>query len=184
MIASATRLWTVEEYHRMAEVGILSPNEIELIEGEVIAMAGKKPPHVVVTELSSEYLRQLLVEVAYVRTQDPVFLNERSEPEADIAVVLPPLRRYLDHYPATDEIFLIIEVADTTLQFDLKKKAAAYAQAKIADYWVVDAIAHQVYIFREPVVGAHAKKTVLSQRSTVGLLAFPEIEVVLEEFFP
>ena len=169
----------------MVEVGIISPSErVELIDGEVISMAVKKPPHVVVTELAAENLRQLLAEVAYIRTQDPVYLNDRTEPEPDIAVVMPPLRRYLDHHPSTDEIFLIIEVADATLKFDTEKKAAAYAKSKIADYWVVSAIDRQVYIFREPVAGTYTNKIVLSDRSTIRPLAFPEIEVVLREFFP
>lgn len=84
----------------MVEVGIISPQErVELIEGEIISMAAKKPPHVVVTELAAEYLRQLWREAAYIRTQDLVFLNDRTEPEPDIAVVMPPWRRYLDHHP-------------------------------------------------------------------------------------
>lgn len=185
MIAPATRLWTVEEYHHMLEVGIIAPDErVELINGEVISMAAKKPPHVLVTELAAEYLRQLWHEVAYVRTQDPVCLNNRTEPEPDIAVVMPPLRRYLDHHPSTDEIFLIIEVADATLKFDTEKKAAVYAKSKIADYWVIDAIKRQVYVFRTPMSGAYTEKSVLSEHSTIRPLAFPETEVALWEFFP
>lgn len=197
----ATRLWTVEEYHRMVEVGIISPDErVELIEGEVISMAAKKPPHVVITELAVEYLRELCREVAYIRTQDPVFLNDRTEPEPDIAVVMPPLRRYLDHHPEPEEIFLIIEVAeslgcgsatpktfqeaDATLKFDTKKKAAVYASTKIADYWVVDAVKRSIYVFREPVAGTYTKESILSENCTIKLLAFPEIEVVFQEFFP
>ncbi len=64
---STTRLWTVDEYYRMVETGILAPDErVELIEGEVISMASKRPPHVLVSELSSEYLRQLLADAAYI----------------------------------------------------------------------------------------------------------------------
>lgn len=181
----ATRLWTVEEYHHMVEVGIISPDErVELIEGEVISMAAKKPPHVIVTELISEYLRELCREVAYIRTQDPVFLNDCSEPEPDIAVVMPPLRRYLDHHPNTEEIFLIIEVADATMKLDTTKKAAAYASSKIADYWVVDAPARQVHVFREPVAGTYTQKSMWGENCTIKLLAFPQIEVVFRDFFP
>ena len=179
------RLWTVEEYHHMVEVGIISPDEkVELIEGEVISMAAKKPPHVITTELSCEYLRVLLHGLAHIRTQDPVFLNDRTEPEPDIAVVMPPLRRYLDHHPEPKDIFLIVEIADATMKFDTKQKAAAYAESNIADYWVVDVSLRQVHIFREPMTGTYAKKSVLSENCTIKLLAFPEIEVVLREFFP
>ena len=181
----ATRLWTVEEYHHMVEVGIISPEErVELIEGEVISMAAKKPPHVVITELTSAYLRELFREVAHIRSQDPVFLNDRTEPEPDIAVVMPPLRRYLDHHPQPEEIFLIIEVADATLKFDTKKKAEAYASSKIADYWVIDAVDRQVYVFRAPVAGTYTEEIILGENCTIKLLALPEIEVVFQEFFP
>ena len=86
-------------------------------------MAAKKPPHVVVTKLAADYLEQLLDGLALVRSQDPVHLNQYSEPEPDIALVMPPVRRYLEHHPTSFEIFLLIEVADSTLKFDTNKKA-------------------------------------------------------------
>ncbi|MBV8882747.1 MAG: Uma2 family endonuclease [Chroococcidiopsidaceae cyanobacterium CP_BM_RX_35] len=179
------RLWTVEEYHHMVDVGIILPDErVELIEGEIVSMAAKKPPHVIVTELAAEYLRQLLASTAHIRTQDPIVLDERNEPEPDIAVVMPPLRRYLDHHPTSHEIFLIIEVADATLKFDTEKKAATYAKSAIADYWVIDASAHQVHVFRAPVNGAYTNHVILNKFSSIRPLAFPEITVIVQEFFP
>lgn len=118
-----------------------------------------------------------------MRVQDPIHLNQYSEPEPDIAVVMPPVRRYIKHDPLVNEIFLIIEVADSTLRFDTEKKAALYAQANMTDYWVVNASARQVYVFQEPQDGKYTKKLVLSESSTVTPLAFPEIEVELVEFF-
>ena len=169
----------------MVETGILAPDErVELLEGEIISMAAKKPPHVVVTKLAADYLEQLLDGLALVRSQDPVHLNQYSEPEPDIALVMPPVRRYLEHHPKPEEIFLLIEVADSTLKFDTNKKARLYAQSNIADYWVVDAPARQIYVFREPVAGIYTQNKVLDDNSTTTLLAFPSIEVKLIEFFP
>ena len=72
MIAPTTRLWSIQEYYRMVETGILAPDErVELLEGEIISMAAKKPPHVVVTKLAADYLEQLLDGLALVRSQDP-----------------------------------------------------------------------------------------------------------------
>jgi len=185
MMAPTTRLFSVEDYYHMTQAGILSPDErVELLDGELISLAAKKPPHVVTTKLASDHIERLLSSLALVRVQDPIHLDQYSEPEPDIAVVMPPVRRYLENHPSVDEIFLIIEVADSTLKFDTQKKAALYAQANITEYWVVDAIARQVYIFQEPVAGAYTKKLVLSESSTVMPLAFPEIEVELIEFFP
>lgn len=181
----STRLFTADEYHRMSEIGIISSEErVELIEGEVIAMASKKPPHVVVSELCAEYLREILNGKAHIRTQDPVRLNDLSEPEPDIAIVVPPLRRYIDKHPSPGEIFWIIEVADTTLQFDLRRKSVVYASANIQEYWVVDAIAQEVHVFRGLADGAYTKQDVYTKNGIVRPLAFLEIEVLLKEFFP
>lgn len=177
--------WTVEEYHHMLEVEIISPDErVELVDGEIISMAAKKPPHVITTELIAEYLRELLRGVAHIRVQDPVALSDRSEPEPDIAVVMPPLRRYIDHHPAPREIFLIIEVAASTWRFDSRKKSEVYARSEIADYWVVDVAARFVYVQRSPLAGIYTNTSVFNESDTINLVAFPETEVVLQEFFP
>ena len=185
MIAPTTRLWSIQEYYLMVETGILAPDErVELLAGEIISMAAKKPPHVVVTKLAADYLEQLLDGLALVRSQDPVHLNQYSEPEPDIALVMPPVRRYLEHHPTPEEIFLLIEVADSTLKFDTNKKARLYAESNVADYWVIDALTRQVYVFRKPVAGIYTQNKVLDDNSTTTLLAFPSIEVKLIEFFP
>lgn len=138
MTTTQIRLWTVEEYHRMAETGILSPEEkVELIEGQIIKMISQLPPHATTVNCASDYLRELLALRATVRVQLPVTLKPTKEPESkpepDIAIVQPPARRYRDHHPLPAEIFLIVEVADTTLEADQKKKATMYAKAGIAD---------------------------------------------------
>lgn len=168
----------------MLEVEIISPDErVELVDGEIISMAAKKPPHVITTELIAEYLKELLRGVAHIRVQDPVVLSDRSEPEPDIAVVIPPLRRYIDHHPKSEDILLIIEVADSTLIFDTNKKATAYAKSKIADYWVVDVAARFVYVQRSPANRIYTEKIILNECDTIKLIAFPLVEVVLQEFF-
>jgi len=185
METTKQKLWTVDEYYRMADAGILDPEErTELVDGQIIIMAAKKPPHVITTELAADYLGGLLFGLAHVRLQDPVSLDSRSEPEPDIAVVVPPLRRYLDHHPTPAEIFLIIEVADATLKLDTKRKAKMYAQAGIEDYWVVDATAHRAYIFREPDGGRYNQEFVLGADDTIRPLAFLDVEVELRQFFP
>ncbi|MBV8885435.1 MAG: Uma2 family endonuclease [Chroococcidiopsidaceae cyanobacterium CP_BM_RX_35] len=180
-----TRLWTVDEYYLMVKAGILAPDErVELIEGEVISMAAKNPPHVLVGKLASAYLEELLKGVALVRTQDPIHLNIRSEPEPVISVVISPPQRYAERHPVPEDVYLIIEISDATLQYDLTIKAKVYARALIQDYWVVDLNERQVYIFRKPMSGDYTQKDILSDLSSIHLLAFPEIEVLLKEFFP
>ena len=85
-----------------------------------------------------------------VRLQDPIQLDTYSEPEPDIAVVHPQSNFYADHHPTPEEIYLIIEIADTTINRDLGIKANLYAAAGIADYWVFNVTTQQLHVFRDP----------------------------------
>ena len=145
------RLWTVDEYYLMAEAGILDPEErVELMEGQVIRMAAKGIAHVIAGKQIQKLLENLLAEKVLVWTQDPIRLNNYSEPEPDIALVIPPLERYLDHHPTASEVYLIVQVADTTFRIDSERKAKAYSSSAIADYWVLDVVDRQLHVFREP----------------------------------
>lgn len=183
--ATRDRLFSVAEYHRMSDKGILKPDErTELVDGHIISMAAKKPPHSLVNQLAGDYLKQVLSGLAVVRTQEPVHLNANSEPEPDIAVVQLPLTRYSDHHPYREEVLLLIEVADTTLNFDLKRKAVSYARAGIADYWVIDIKGEQVFVLREPGAKIYQQETVCDKDATLTLLAFPDVPVKVQNFFP
>lgn len=185
MTSTGVRLWTQDEYHRMTEAGILDPSErVELLEGQIISMAAKNPPHSATNLCAADYLRNLLTGKALIRIQDPVDLNVHSEPEPDIAVVQIDPRRYVDHHPTPAEIFLLVEIADTTLERDRKQKAAAYAKAGIADYWILDVNTRQVRVFREIVAEAYQQETILDEEATLFMLAFPDIEVQIAQLFP
>ncbi|HAA26424.1 MAG TPA: hypothetical protein DCE56_00515 [Cyanobacteria bacterium UBA8553] len=110
MTSTGVRLWTQDEYHRMTAAGILDPDErVELLEGQVISMAAKNPPHSATNLCAADYLRNLLTGKALIRVQDPIDLSVYSEPEPDIAVVQIDPRRYVDHHPTPAEIFLLDE---------------------------------------------------------------------------
>ncbi|QLE55883.1 Uma2 family endonuclease [Nostoc sp. TCL26-01] len=185
MIQTRIRLWNVEEYHRMLETGIITADErVELIEGQVMPMSAKNPPHAATTLCASDYLKRLLAEVALVRVQDPIQLNQYSEPEPDIAVVHLDPRKYLDHHPTPNEVFLLIEVADSSLETDRQQKAPLYAKSGIAEYWILDVNQHQVYVFREPGMGGYNQEFILDEDATLSLLAFPDVEVQISQLFP
>ncbi|WP_347242212.1 Uma2 family endonuclease [Nostoc sp. FACHB-892] len=116
--------------------------------------------------------------------QDPIQVSQYSEPEPDIAVVRIDARKYINHHPAPNEIFLLIEVADTTLDMDRKQKAPLYANAGIADYWILDVNQRQVFIFREPLFQGYNQQLILQEDATLSLIAFPEIEVQISQLFP
>lgn len=129
------RLWTVDEYHRMAEAGIFEPSErVELLEGKIICIVTKGISHRSAMGRVNKLLQNLLENQAWIAIQDPVKLNERSEPEPDVAVVKIDPLDYADHHPTPDEIYFIIEVADSSLKLDTEIKAKAYSQAGIKGY--------------------------------------------------
>lgn len=169
----------------MANKGILNPEErVELIEGVIMPMAAKKPPHSAITQSASDYLRELFLGMALVRVQEPIYLNSRSEPEPDIAIVRHDVRRYIDHHPTPEEVLLVVEVADRTLSFDCKRKVKLYSQAGIADYWVIDVKQQRVFVFRELADKTYQQETVWSKDAVVRAVAFPDIAVSLTRFFP
>ncbi|MGK7903577.1 MAG: Uma2 family endonuclease [Hormoscilla sp.] len=150
MLVDIRRL-TVEEYHRLGEMGIIAPDEkVELIEGQIIKKSAKKTSHSAAVARINILLQKHLGEQVLVRLQDPVRLDDYSEPEPDIAVVIPDPLYYEDHHPTPHEVYLIIEVADTTIRSDRELKAKVSAKSGIADYWVLDVNNRQLYVFREP----------------------------------
>ncbi|WP_295442081.1 Uma2 family endonuclease [uncultured Thiodictyon sp.] len=131
--------YTVADYYRMAEVGILAPDaRVELIDGEVIEMPPIGAPHAcVVTELQNLLIAAVGGQ-ALVRVQNPVHLGRHDEPQPDLALVTPPASKYRLRHPRPGDCLLLIEVADTTLRFDRDIKLGRYARAGIPEVWLVD----------------------------------------------
>ncbi len=179
------RIWTVEEYHRMAETGILDEDErVELLEGKIIWMSAKGTAHRSAVGKTDYLFKNLLKNRAWVSTQDPIQLNDRSEPEPDIAVVKIDPLYYADHHPTPSEVYLIIEVADSSLKFDCETKGIAYEQAKIADYWVLDVLNRQLYVFREPSEEGYQSKIILGENGIISPLEFPDLQISILEMLP
>lgn len=183
MTATKNRLWTVEEYHRMIDAGILTANDkVELLEGRIIQMSPQKPPPAATIQRSDRYLQNLFRDKADIRIQLPITLST-SEPEPDIAVVRIDAGAYSDHHPSAEEIFLLIEVAYTTLTFDRQEKAPIYARANILEYWILDIENRQVYIYRNPTTSGYKTETILPEDVALAPLAFPEIEIPFSKLF-
>ncbi|WP_049802689.1 Uma2 family endonuclease [Gloeothece verrucosa] len=182
-VDTSVRLWTVEEYYHMAEVGILGPDErVELIAGEIYQkMSPQGTPHYTTITRTERMLRQGLGTRVLLRIQAPVHLNDYSEPEPDIAVVYPDPMDYIEHHPYPDDILLLIEVADKTLKRDCQLKAKEYASAGIKDYWVLDVNNRQLYLFREPGQEGYSSQVILSENEEVSPLEFPELKFVVRD---
>ena len=180
------RLWRVDEYYRMAEVGILQSDErVELIAGQVITkMSPQGTPHATTITLTRLLLESRLGGQVLVRPQLPIRLNNYSEPEPDVAVVMPDALRYLDHHPMPSEIYLLIEVADTTLKGDCNLKANNYAKSGIADYWVIDVKNRQLHVFREPTQNGYQSEVILSADDSISPLQFSDLSIAISEMLP
>jgi len=180
------RLWTVDEYHRMAEVGIIEPDErVELVAGRIIRkMSPQRTPHAVTITLIRRLLDNLLGEVVLIRTQLPIELNNHSEPEPDVAVVIPDELRYFPHHPTPGEIYLLIEVADTTLRTDCNLKATEYAGSGIQDYWVLEVNKRELRVFREPTSEGYQSQVILEETARVSPLEFPDLSIVVQQMLP
>lgn len=184
MIPTKAKLWTVDDYHRMIETGILTQSDcVELLEGQIIEMNPQLPPHAATTQRAFRYLDRLLETVAYVRMQLPITLKPKSEPESDITVVRIDANEYGDRHPTPDEISLIIEVADSTLLSDRQQKALIYAKARIADYWILDVNTQQVYVFREPTQEGYQQEMLPVANTVLTPAAFPDSKIPLNQLF-
>ncbi len=179
------RLWTVEEYHRMAEAGIFGADErVELLEGKIIWMIAKGTAHRSAVGRTDKLLQNRLANRAWISIQDPVKLNERSEPEPDVAVVKIDPLDYADHHPTPAEVYLIIEVADSSLKLDCETKSKAYSKAGIIDYWVLDVVSRQLHVFRQPTEDGYQSEEIFGSDRTISPLEFPDLQIGVFEMLP
>ena len=170
----AKRLFTRDEYHRMARAGILTDKDrVELIEGELIEM----PPIGSWHASSVDRLTRLLVmrfgRGAIVRVQNPIGLGMRSEPQPDISVLYPEPTFYASRHPKSQDVGLVVEVADTSATHDRKLKIPLYAQSRISEVWLVDLKADCVEVYRTPSLRSYRDVTRATRGERISPLAFP-----------
>ncbi|MGB3237963.1 MAG: Uma2 family endonuclease [Geitlerinemataceae cyanobacterium] len=178
-MSSIAAKWTIDEYHRMVATGILSDRRVELIEGEIIEMPPEGEPHAYSSHEASDYLTQLLGNRATIRQAKPITLPNNSEPEPDIAIVERLGRQYRQHHPYPDNIFWLIEYANSSLEKDLQKKSKIYAAVGIPEYWVVNLKKMYLVVFRDILDGEYATKFTRTT-GEIHPLAFPDISVSVE----
>ena len=141
--------WTVRDYHQLIDRGLLAGKNVELLDGNIVTMPPEGPLHSYSTSTSADYLRQKLKGLALIQEAHPITLSQ-SEPEPDIAIVVPPQKCYKERHPQADDIFWLMEIANSTQTYDIKEKKQIYAQESISKYWVADIVNRQLFIFREP----------------------------------
>ena len=180
--APTRRRFTVAEYCALAEAGILTEGErIELLDGEIITMPPIGEPHEDGTDRLDELLKLNLTGRARVRVQGSVRLNDDSLPQPDIAVLR--LRDdYHRHRPTPADVFLLIEVADSSLEYDRGVKLPRYAAAGIPEVWIVNLRAWQVEAFADPANGVYQSRRVVPADAAIGPQAFPDVSLAVADF--
>lgn len=179
------RLISVGEYDQMIAHGILTAEDkVELLNGVIIEKMPKGIKHAALNDLISNLFRERLGNKAIVRNQNPVVLNDFSEPEPDIALVKPPLKTYFERHPTPEDIFLIVEISDTTLGRDRFAKGLAYAKAGIRQYLVINIQDQTIEDYREPAEDGYQSKQTHHTGQSFKLVAFPEFEIKVEEILP
>ncbi|HWG42575.1 MAG TPA: Uma2 family endonuclease [Gemmataceae bacterium] len=165
--------FTVEQYHRMIEQGILTEHDrVELLEGWIAPKMTHNPPHDCSVLLGQTELLSRLSADWIVRVQSAITTRD-SEPEPDLVMARGPARRYARAHPKQDDIALLIEVADSTLEDDRLEKARLYARARIAMYWIINLIDLQVEVYTVPKTGrspAYRQRRDYSIKDSIPLL--------------
>lgn len=143
--------FSVAHYHEMIRLGILTEDDpVELLEGWIIHKMPKNPPHRAATKLTRSALEKIVPEGWYVDAQEPITLLD-SEPEPDVVIIRGNTRDYLDRHPGSQELALVVEIADSTLERDRTSKKRLYAHAGIPVYWIVNLPEQKLEVYTEPI---------------------------------
>lgn len=177
---------TTAEYLRMGEAGVFAPDaRLELVEGEIIEMAPIGSPHAGTVAILTRLLGRTVGDLALVWVQNPLLLiGERSMLQPDLALLKPRADSYTRSHPGAADVFLVVEVSDTTLRFDLSTKIPLYARAGIGEAWVVDLEARAVRVFREPDPSGYRTSFAVSGDNKVACGSLPAVAARVSELFP
>lgn len=171
---------TVDEYHRMAEIGLLAPDaRVELIEGEIIDMPPIGSEHASVVDQLNQLLVRAAGERGIVRIQGSVRLSRITEPEPDVAVLEPRADFYRHAHPSGAEILLLIEVSGSTLRYDRDVKVPLYARHGVREVWIVDLEHRAIHCYASPADGRYEAQATIEHLGVMRLAALPDIAVDL-----
>lgn len=180
--------WTRAEYQKAEAAGVFDQQNLELVEGEIIdKKMSKNPPHVDAAALLSGWLIQVFG-ARFVNSEAPIDVapedNPTNEPVPDIIVLKPEFAGFGRRRPQPRDLALVIEIAASSLAFDLTTKASLYARAGIAEYWVLDILGRRLLVHRQPEVGQYATVTSYSHDESVVPTAAPDSSLSIGSLFP
>jgi Uma2 family endonuclease len=176
---------TVNDYHQMAGSGILGPDDrVELIAGEVLDMSPIGSLHAALVRALARWLAESAGSRAIVAVQDPIRLDDSSEPQPDIALLRPRPDYYAAAHPGPTDTLLMVEVAESSLAYDLGVKVPLYARHGIPEVWVIDAATRTTHCFRGPRPDGYAERSMIAADEPLGCLALPGAVTTLATALP
>ena len=183
------RRWTRKEYDRLVELGVFAGEPLELIGGQLIVAEPQGSYHASVVSKIADVVRVALPPGFVVRSQCPIALDDESEPEPDVAVVQGAHEDYLIAHPQRP--VLLVEVADSSLRFDRRRKQSLYARGGIEDYWIVNLVGQVLEVHRDPTpdpaafYGWHYRSVErFAPPATVAVLALPDVRLAVSALLP
>jgi Uma2 family endonuclease len=177
--------FTLDEYHRMAEAGILNEDDrVELIRGEIVQMTPMGHRHASCVARLNDVLLGTLRGRTVLWPQLPLTILPDSEPQPDIILLRYRDDFYRDTLPGPQDVALLIEVADTSLQYDRRLKGPLYAEAGVQDYWIVDLEGGAVELYRNPVAGQFRAVERVGHTAMLSPLAFPDVQITAAIILP
>ncbi len=174
----------VEDYEKMVEHGIFDEDEkIELWEGILVEMSPKGTKHANAIRRIGREIEKKLGEEIIVSTQDPIRLDDFSEPEPDVALLVPPIEKYDFSHPTPKDIYLVMEIADSSIEKD-RRKSVNYAQNGICQYLLLNLNTNEIEDYREPSADGYRFKKTYTENESFNLAAFPAVEIKVSDFLP
>jgi Uma2 family endonuclease len=178
------RLFTVDAYHSMCENGVFSPEaRFELIDGEIFDIPPTGSSHAAMDTRLSTLLVLAVGQRAIVRCRLPIQLGDMSEPQPDLALVLPREDHYYEHHPIAADTLLAIQVSDMTLSFDLGRRMALYARHRIPELWVIDLKRSRLHLFRQPSGDEYLESPVLDAPCSMSMERLPDVTLDTSSLF-
>jgi Uma2 family endonuclease len=176
------KMFTVDEYHRMGEAGILTPEDrVELIEGEILQMSPIGNRHAACVDRAAKLLILRLQDRAVISIQNPVRLDRYSEPQPDVLVLKPRDDFYASTGHTAADVLLMIEVSETTLRYDTQRKVPLYAAAGVPEVWIEDLNNDVILVYREPSGNTFQTTFECGSGETIEPLAFPDVALVVND---
>jgi Uma2 family endonuclease len=170
-----TYRFTVDEYRLMGEAGIFHEDDrVELIDGEIVEMSPIGNPHIAELDRLNRVMSLIFGRRAIVRVQSPIKLGEHTEPEPDLLLLRDRADFYRNGGAGADDVLLVIEVADSSLDYDRNRKAALYAQFGLPEYWLFDLQGDQLLVHREPMPTGYRYLSTLRRGESIRPVSFPD----------